>query len=423
MTRLEELIKELCPNGVEYKRFDEACTLNARIGWQRLTKAEYKTTGNYMLITGTDFTTSYTINYDSCVYVSEDRYSQDSKIQIKNGDVLITKDGTLGKVAQVNFLPMPATLNGGVFVVRPKDNSLLPRYIMHFLLSDHFQKVVDQQKTGSTISHLTQTLFSRLQIPVPPLPVQEEIVRILDSFTELTANLTAEITARKKQYEYYRDKLLTASDFVIKKIALSDLFLTRNGYTPSTSNQEFWNSNDVPWFRMEDIRENGRVLSDAIQHVSKKAVKGNPFPPNSIIVATSATIGEHALITCESLANQRFTYLMLRNEYKEKYNIKFLFYYCYLLDEYCKANLNQGNFASVDMKQFAKFEFPLLPLSIQNKIVQVLDNFDSICSDLKIGLPAEIEARTKQYEYYRDKLLSFKETPTYEQKKEVSKTE
>lgn len=423
MTRLEELIKELCPNGVEYKRFDEACTLNARIGWQRLTKAEYKTTGNYMLITGTDFTTSYTINYDSCVYVSEDRYSQDSKIQIKNGDVLITKDGTLGKVAQVNFLPMPATLNGGVFVVRPKDNSLLPRYIMHFLLSDHFQKVVDQQKTGSTISHLTQALFSRLQIPVPPLPVQEEIVRILDSFTELTANLTAEITARKKQYEYYRDKLLTASDFVIKKIALSDLFLTRNGYTPSTSNQEFWNSNDVPWFRMEDIRENGRVLSDAIQHVSKKAVKGNPFPPNSIIVATSATIGEHALITCESLANQRFTYLMLRNEYKEKYNIKFLFYYCYLLDEYCKANLNQGNFASVDMKQFAKFEFPLLPLSIQNKIVQVLDNFDSICSDLKIGLPAEIEARTKQYEYYRDKLLSFKETPTYEQKKEVSKTE
>lgn len=146
MTKLEELIKNLCPNEVEYKRFDEACTLNARIGWQRLTKAEYKTTGDYMLITGTDFTISYTINYDSCVYVSEDRYSQDSKIQIKNGDVLITKDGTLGKVAQVNFLPMPATLNGGVFVVRPKDNSLLPRYIMHFLLSDHFQKVVDQQK-------------------------------------------------------------------------------------------------------------------------------------------------------------------------------------------------------------------------------------------------------------------------------------
>ena len=135
MSRLDELIAELCPNGVVYKRFDEACTLHARIGWQRLTKAEYKATGDYMLITGTDFTLSNEVNYKTCVYVSKDRYVQDPKIQIKDGDVLITKDGTLGKVAQVNNLPMPATLNGGVFVVRPKDELLLPRYIMYFLFN------------------------------------------------------------------------------------------------------------------------------------------------------------------------------------------------------------------------------------------------------------------------------------------------
>lgn len=205
MSKLKELIRELCPDGVEFKSFDEACILNARIGWQRLTKAEYKTTGDYLLITGTDFTPTHTVNYESCVYVNEERYSQDPKIQIKNGDVLITKDGTLGKVAQVDNLPMPATLNGGVFVVRPKDDSLLPRYIMYFLLSGHFQKIVDQKKTGSTISHLTQALFSRLELPIPPLPVQREIVRILDNFTELTA----ELTARQKQYDFYRDKLLS----------------------------------------------------------------------------------------------------------------------------------------------------------------------------------------------------------------------
>lgn len=164
MSKLDKLITELCPNGVKFMRFDETCTLNARIGWQRLTKAEYKSTGSYMLITGTDFTQTHEVNYDSCVYVSEDRYIQDPKIQIKNGDILITKDGTLGKVAQVNDLPMPATLNGGIFVVRAKEASLLPRYIMHFLLSEHFQKVVNQQKTGSTISHLTQALFSSLQL-------------------------------------------------------------------------------------------------------------------------------------------------------------------------------------------------------------------------------------------------------------------
>ena len=86
----------------------------------------------------------------------------------------------------------------------------------------------------------------------------------------------------------------------VQFLALSELFAIRNGYTPSKSNKEYWENGTVPWFRMEDIRENGRILSDSLQHVSEKAVKGKLFPANSIIVATSATIGEHALITVDS---------------------------------------------------------------------------------------------------------------------------
>ncbi len=160
---------------------------------------------------------------------------------------------------------------------------------------------------------------------------------------------------------------------------------------------------------MEDIRENGRILNEAIQKVSFSAIKGNVFPKNSIIVSTSATIGEHALITCESLANQRFTYLILKDEYKNKFNIFFLFYYCYKLKEYCLNCLNQGNFASVDMTKFNKFEFPIISLKEQERIVKILDQFDTLCNDITRGLPAEIELRKKQYEYYRDKLLTFKE--------------
>lgn len=100
---------------------------------------------------------------------------------------------------------------------------------------------------------------------------------------------------------------------------------------------------------------------------------------------------------------------MLKDEYKEKFNIMFLFYYCFMLDEYCKANLNQGNFASVDMHKFNDFEFPMPPLEEQARIVAILDRFDKLCNDITQGLPAEIEARKKQYEYYRDKLLTFKE--------------
>lgn len=115
------------------------------------------------------------------------------------------------------------------------------------------------------------------------------------------------------------------------------------------------------------------------------------------------------MVTVESLANQRFTYLMLKDEYKERVNIKFLFYYCFLLDEYCLSCLNQGNFASVDMVKFGKFLFSIPPIEEQNYIVDQLDRFDTLCNDLTSGLPAEIAARQKQYEYYRGKLLTFKE--------------
>ena len=183
----------------------------------------------------------------------------------------------------------------------------------------------------------------------------------------------------------------------VEFLSLSELFNTRNGYTPSKSNKEYWENGVVPWFRMEDIRENGRILSDSLQHVTENAVKGTLFPANSIIVATSATIGEHALITVDSLANQRFTYLMLKEKYKDVFEIKFLYYYCFKLDTYCLSCLNQGNFASVDMAKFSNFKFPLVPLQVQSEIVRILDNFTE--------LTAELTARKKQYEYYRNLLL------------------
>ena len=192
-------------------------------------------------------------------------------------------------------------------------------------------------------------------------------------------------------------KELCPDGVVYKK--LKEIFDTKNGYTPSKSNESYWENGTIPWFRMEDIRENGHILSDSIQHVNLNAIKGALFPANSIIVATSATVGEHALITVPSLANQRFTYLMLKHEYASVFDIKFLFYYCYKLDLWCLSHLNQGSFPSVDMKQFSQFEIPVPPLAIQNEIVKLLDNFTE--------LTAELTLRKKQYSFYRDSLLNF----------------
>ena len=171
--------------------------------------------------------------------------------------------------------------------------------------------------------------YSKFKLPVPPMEVQREIVRILDSFTLLTAELTAELTARKKQYEFYRDFLLNFNENQneIEWDIIDNIFIMKNGYTPSKANKDFWENGTISWYRMEDIRENGRILSESIQKITPQAVKGGKLiPKNSIIVATTATIGEHALAIADSfLMNQQFTSFTIRELLKDKLDIKFVF--------------------------------------------------------------------------------------------------
>lgn len=189
---------------------------------------------------------------------------------------------------------------------------------------------------------------------------------------------------------------------------MEEVFEIRNGYTPSKNNPDFWEGGTIPWFRMEDIRQNGRILSDAIQHITPAAIKGKGlFPANSIIIATTATIGEHALVIADSLANQQFTNLTVRKSLSACLLPKFVFYYMFVIDEWCKKNVNAGNFASVDMKRFKKLDFPLPPIEVQTEIIHILDKFTSLEVELEMDLEAELDCRKRQYEYYRDKLLSF----------------
>ena len=193
---------------------------------------------------------------------------------------------------------------------------------------------------------------------------------------------------------------------------MEEVFEMRNGYTPSKNNPEFWENGTIPWFRMEDIRENGRILSDAIQHITPDAIKGKGlFEANSFILATTATIGEHALLIADSLANQQFTNFQIRKSLKNKFLTKFIFYYLFKVDEFCKNNTNVSGFASVDMGKLKKMQFPVPPIELQEKIVAILDRFETLVNDISKGLPAEIEAQKTRYEYYRNKLLTFKPLP------------
>ena len=248
--------------------------------------------------------------------------------------------------------------------------------------------------------------------PIPPLAVQEEIVRILDKFT----TLEAELDCRKRQYEYYRNQLLSLEVINgeeqrtnnVTWLTLGEVFETRNGYTPSKANTAFWENGTIPWFRMEDIRANGGVLKNSIQHITPQAIKGKGlFTAGSIIMATTATIGEHALITVDALANQQFTNFRVRNSMADKLLAKFIYYYFFVIDKWCKQNVNVSSFPSVEIERLKKQPFPIPPLAEQQRIVSILDKFEALTTSISEGLPKEIELRRKQYEYYRNQLLSF----------------
>lgn len=163
--------------GVEEKLFlKDCCTLHARVGWQALKKDEHQESGDYMLITGTDFQNGK-VDYSTCVYVSKERYDMDPYIQVQDGDILITKDGTIGKVAIVENLPKPATLNAGVFVVRP-DGRFNVGYFSYLFKGPIFAEFVEASKTGSTIKHLNQAKLLKYEIPVAQPDKQEEFASI-----------------------------------------------------------------------------------------------------------------------------------------------------------------------------------------------------------------------------------------------------
>ena len=283
-------------------------------------------------------------------------------------------------------------------MLRLKNDKSLLRYIFHSMALINY---VPTEHSRQWISK-----YSQFEIPLPHIKVQEEIVKILDSFTNLIDALNEELSLRQKQFEYYREKLLTFDDNhdSISSVTMDDLFNFKNGYTPSTKNSEYWTNGEVNWFTVADFKKNNNVLYDSIKKVSISAVKGGKlFKPNSILLVTTATIGIHALIRTEHLSNQQLTNLSLKKEYVDKIDIKYIYYYMFLIDEWCKKNYHGGGFMIVDMVGLKKQQIPIPSLSIQQSIVEKLDAFESLIASLK----EEIALRQKQYEYYREKLLTF----------------
>lgn len=420
MSKLDELIRELCPDGVEYKTLGEiAVDIYRGAG---ITRDQVTVDGTPCVRYGEIYTT-YGVWFDKCVSHT-DEAKLTSKKYFEYGDVLFAITGeSVDDIAKCcAYIGHEKCLAGGDIVVLKHNQN--PKYLSYVLATTDARQQKSKGKVKSKVVHSSVPAIREIKVPIPPIEIQREIVRILDDYTEniveLQNQLTAEITARQKQYEFYRDKLLTFDvlrggtiDFdreILCRIA--DLGKWSGGKTPSMAEKKYWESGTIPWVSSKDVKQ--PILSDTIDHITNAAVDEasmTVYPAGSVAIVTRSGILRHTFpvtyIPFETTVNQDIKILVTKEGISSRYVSHALQAYGESIRRTTKKQ--GGTVDSLDFQKVLAYKIPVPPLDVQNRIVNVLDNFEKICSDLNIGLPAEIEARQKQYEYYRDKLLTFKE--------------
>lgn len=388
MSRIEELINRLCPDGVEFKKLGEICTIKTGKG---ITKANAVHGGIYPIISGGQSPMGYYSEWNRDAYT-----------------ITISRVGAYAGF--VNYIKEKFYLNDKCFSIIPSKENIYP-YFLFFILKGMEEKIKALQSEGG-VPTINTMKVNNISIPIPPLEIQQEIVRILDNFTELTNELTNELTARKKQYEYYRDKLLTfdKDDDKVKWMKLGEIgtFIRGNGLQ-----KKDFTETGFPCIHYGQIHTHyGTSTDSTISYTSyalaeklRKASYGN------LIIATTS---EDVNGVCKACAWLGKTDVAVSGDayiYRHNQNPKYISYMFQtkLFYEYKKRAATGTKVIRVSGDSMNNFEIPIPSLETQQRIVSILDRFDQLCNDLTAGLPAEIEARRKQYEYYRDKLLTFKE--------------
>ncbi len=375
MSKLEQLIKQYCPDGVRFVPLANCCSVEDNK--RKPVKASERLPGK--------------IPYYGANNIQDyvEGYTHDGEY------VLIAEDGSASLTNySIQYVTGQFWANNHVHVVNGR-SELDSRFLYHHLTSFNFVPYL----AGGTRAKLNKAKMLKIPIPLPPLPVQSEIVRILDNF--------AELTARKKQYEYYRDSLLTFDDDV-PMVPLNEISLSVcTGVTPRAGNPEYYNGGTIPWLRTQEVRfvdiwdTEMKVTERAMTETSLKWV-----PANSVIIAISgATAGRSAINRIPLVTNQHCCSF----EVDRRKGLYRYVFHCVANGYWELLKLKQGARGDLNAGLIKRFTIPLPSLPEQARIVSILDKFDALTTDITAGLPAEIAARQKQYEYYRDKLLTFEE--------------
>ena len=412
MSRLRELMEELCPDGVKYKKLGDVVSVCRGV---RVVRAELQLLGKYPVYQNSLIPMGY-YDKENCIA----------------GTAFIIGAGAAG---DIGYSDVPFWAADDCFYFVCEDN-MNARFLYYVLVGQ--ETFIKGKVRKASIPRLSRNVVEKMIIPVPPLEIQNEIVKLLDNFTKLTAELTeqlmTELTLRKKQYNFYRDSLLNfvrVDDTIVQTDRQTDRQAQRiskfgllrkthhiewkrlrdvsvrisSGGTPRKTNSAYYNGGTIPWLRTQEVEFN--YIEKVSSFITEEGLRNSSakwIPAYCVIVAISgATAGRSAVNNIPVTTNQHCCNIEVNEEMVE---YKYVFYWVKSQYEKLKG-LGRGARADLSAEIRANYPVPVPTLEVQQKIVSILDRFDALCNDLTSGLPAEIAARKKQYEHYRDKLLTF----------------
>lgn len=385
MGKFERLLEEYCPDGVVYKRLDECCTLEkGKTPIQKAVPGEYP-----LVVTTAERKTANTYQFDTATVCVPLVSSRGHGVASLNAVYYQEGKFALGNIL-CGVTPLP-------------DSGLSAKFLYYYLNLKKDTLIVPLMKGGANVS-LTVNSLKTVLMPIPPLEVQVEVIRLIDKFEELLTTLEKDLKKRWTQYEYYRNKLLTFDDSV-KVVTLQDICInTCSGGTPKSTNKEYYDG-EIPWLRTQevdwdDIYDTGvKITQKGLDNSSAKWI-----PKDCLIIAMyGATAAKAAINRIPLTTNQACCNLQIDGEIAD---LRYVFHW--MRKEYLRLKgMGQGSQSNINAAIIRSYPIPLPPLEEQRKIADILDKFYSLVKSTDHGIPAEIDARRTQYVYYRNKLLTF----------------
>lgn len=394
MNKIQQLIQQYCPNGVEFKDLGEVLDYEQPTKYIVESTRYHKDHETPVLTAGQTFILGYTDETEGIYEAS------------KENPVIIFDDFT----TSFHWVDFEFKVKSSAMkMLRPKKGSDIIFRFIYFAM-----KCVEYNPQDHARQWIS--VYSKFQIPIPPLPIQQEIVTILDSFTQLEAELEAELEARRAQYAYYRNKLLTFTPHLSSSLSIEyktmgeiGTFIRGNGLQKS----DFTESGVGCIHYGQIYTYYGTFTNTTKSFVSvESAKKFRKAQKGDLIIATTSENVEDVCKAVVWLGDEEICISGETYIFKHDQNPKYIAYYLQtpMFFDYKKQNVTGTKVIRLHGDKLEKFKIPIPPIEEQNRIVEVLDKFDSLVNDISIGLPAEIDGRRKQYNYYRGKLLTFKQS-------------